>query len=297
MKELRELRDDEIRVVGSDRPRRRKHRTALLAAAIVAAVAIIAAAIVMAARGRQHGEVAAQPAPPTGTTAAPVDTARHIGREVEARTAGFTELIDTAINDVPLRLYIPHNASMTLHVGRLDKSDSTIVFAAQAADIRADNGGIVGAFVLAGEPLSWGLSKKGYCAVIGDTVTIGTADNSPLFERATETGGYFFRQYPLVSNGRLVENNPKGKSIRRAICDRQGEILMVGTLDTESFHDFSQALVDLGVDQAIYLVGASSYGWAVDGSGTRHEFGNENIHTSGRHKMSDNTSYIVWRRK
>ena len=167
----------------------------------------------------------------------------------------------------------------------------------KAADIRADNGGIVGAFVLAGEPLSWGLSKKGYCAVIGDTVTIGTADNSPLFERATETGGYFFRQYPLVSNGRLVENNPKGKSIRRAICDRQGEILMVGTLDTESFHDFSQALVDLGVDQAIYLVGASSYGWAVDGSGTRHEFGNENIHTSGRHKMSDNTSYIVWRRK
>lgn len=31
-------------------------------------------------------------------------------------------------------------------------------------------------------------------------------DNSPLFEAATEKGGYFFRQYPLVDNGVLVDN-------------------------------------------------------------------------------------------
>ena len=297
MKELRELRDDEIRIVGGDRPRRNKRRPILWIASAVAAVAIAIAVLILVARGGQDTPTQPQHAPQTSIAIVPADTVQHLGRETDARAAGFTELIDTAINDVPLCLYIPHNASMTLHVGRLDKTDSTIVFAAQAADIRADNGGIVGAFVLAGEPLSWGLSKKGYCAVIGDTVTIGMADNSPLFERATETGGYFFRQYPLVSNGQLVENNPKGKSIRRAICDRQGEIMMVGTLDTESFHDFSQALVDLGVDQAIYLVGASSFGWAVDRSGMRHEFGNENTYTSGRHKMSDNISYIVWRRK
>ena len=61
--------------------------------------------------------------------------------------------------------------------------------------------------------------------------------------------GYFFRQYPLVKDGQVIDNEPKGKSIRRAICDRQGEIFMVETGSIESFHDFAQALADLGVDR------------------------------------------------
>ena len=179
---------------------------------------------------------------------------------------------------------------------RMNKEDKSIIYAAQAADVRADNGGIVGAFVLNGEPKAWGLSKKGYCASINGKVTIGVAENTSLFEEATMNNGYFFRQYPLVSNGKLVENEPKGKSTRRAICDRQGEIFMVETGTTESFHDFAQALVDLGVDQAIYLVGSTAYGWAVDENGKTHEFGEDNYYT-GRRKMPKNTSYIVWKRK
>ena len=108
--------------------------------------------------------------------------------------------------------------------------------------------------------------------------------------------GYFFRQYPLVKDGQVIDNEPKGKSIRRAICDRQGEIFMVETESIESFHDFAQALADLGVDQAVYLVGSSAYGWAVDEAGTTHEFGEDNYYT-GRRRMPKNTSYIVWRRK
>lgn len=65
------------------------------------------------------------------------------------------------------------------------------MFTAQAADVRADNGDIVGAFVLKGEPKAWGLSKKGFCATISGNVTIGVANNTPLFEEATETEGYF----------------------------------------------------------------------------------------------------------
>jgi hypothetical protein len=184
---------------------------------------------------------------------------------------------------------------MSLHVGKIDKEDKDIIYVAQAADVRADNGGIVGAFVLKGVPRAWGLSKSGFCASINGVVTIGVADNSPLFEQATEEGGYFFRQYPLVKDGQLIDNEPKGKSIRRAICDRQGEIFMVETGTIESFHDFAQALVDLGVDQAVYLVGSAAYGWAVDQAGTRHEFGEDNYYT-GRRRMPKNTSYIVWRK-
>ena len=168
------------------------------------------------------------------------------------------------VNDIPLDIYIPHNAKPRLFIGTPDINDKNVIFTTQAADIRADNGKINGAFVLAGEPKAWGLSKKGYCGIINGKITIGVAANSPLFEEATETGGYFFRQYPLVDNGKLVENEPKGKAIRKAICDRGGEILVVMTQEQESFHDFSQALIDLGASNAVYLVGSVSYGYFRD---------------------------------
>lgn len=213
--------------------------------------------------------------------------------KAEETGKGFIELADTTINDIPMRLYLPHHVSMSLQLGTIDRKDNTILFATQAADVRADNGGIVGAFVLEGEPKAWGLSKNGYCAIINDTVRVGVASNSPLFEEATEKGGYFFRQFPLVDNGMLVENEQKGKSVRRALCDRNGEIFTIETLSAESFHDFAQALVDLGVDNAIYLVGSNAYGWATDADGLRHEFGNP----QPPKKKWKNISYLVMRNK
>lgn len=213
--------------------------------------------------------------------------------KAEEMGKGFVELADTTINDIPMRLYLPHHVSISLQLGTIDRKDNTILFAAQAADVRADNGGIVGAFVLEGEPKAWGLSKNGYCAIINDTVRVGVASNSPLFEEATEKGGYFFRQFPLVDNGMLVENEQKGKSVRRALCDRNGEIFTIETLSAESFHDFAQALVDLGVDNAIYLVGSNAYGWATDADGLRHEFGNP----QPPKKKWKNISYLVMRNK
>ena len=179
-------------------------------------------------------------------------------------TKAYTEHLRDTINDIPLDIYIPHNAVPELALGVPDIHDKSIVLTTQAADIRADNGKIVGAFVLKGKPLSWGLSKKGYCGIIDGRLTVGVAENSPIFEEATEKGGYFFRQYPLVDNGVLVENEPKGKSIRKALCDRNGEIMVVMSQTPESFHDFAQALVDLKVDNAIYLVGSSSFGYFRD---------------------------------
>jgi hypothetical protein len=70
---------------------------------------------------------------------------------------------------------------------------------------------------------------------------------------------------------------------------------MVETGTIESFHDFAQALADLGVEQAVYLVGSSAYGWAVDEAGNIHEFGEDNYY-AGRRRMPKNTSYIVWKK-
>ena len=200
------------------------------------------------------------------------------------------EVLDTVINDIPLQIIIPHRAKACLHLGPVNPNDTSIIYAAQAADIRADNGKILGAFVLAGKPLAWGLSKKGFCAIIEDKVTVGVSENSPLFEEATEKGGYFFRQYPLVNNGKLVENEPKNKSYRRAICQRMDETFMVHSLSQESFHDFAQALVDLQVDNAVYLIGSSAYGWCIDASRQKIEWGEP---IKGR--IPQNTSYLIWK--
>ena len=299
MKELKEIRDDQIRIIGEGGSKNPLPRNVWIIILSILGIVIIGVIVLFVSQQKEEAiQKLKTPEPALFEPVRESEPILHewIGQQPDSLSPGYTEIRDTLINDISIKIFIPHNAELTLHIGRMDKEDKSVIYTAQAADVRADNGGIVGAFVLKGEPKAWGLSKKGFCASINGQITIGVAENSPLFEKATEQGGYFFRQYPLVSNGKLVENEPKGKSIRRAICDRQGEIFMVETGTTESFHDFAQALVDLGVDQAIYLVGSTAYGWAVDEIGKTHEFGEDNYYT-GRRKMPKNTSYIVWKRK
>jgi len=236
------------------------------------------------------GEYLYEPVAAGDIAAAGAGTIDPISKADTTITWGYTELASRTVNDIELEIYIPHNASAELMIGTPDINDKSIIFATQAADIRADNGKIVGAFVLKGQPVAWGLSKKGYCSIIDDEITVGVADNSPLFEEATERGGYFFRQYPLVSNGTLVENEPKGKSIRKAICARGDEILVIMTATPESFHDFSQALIDLGCSNAVYLVGSEySYGF------TRAEDGSATAFALKRRTSHKYDNYLIWR--
>jgi len=292
MKE-KDIRDDEIRVIGEDDKAKFNGWKWLL----LLLAGIVIGLVVWALLPQKHEDPKEDPMQGVfepGNDSVESTIVKLPLAKAEDNGKAFIEMMDTTINDIPMRLYLPHQVTMSLHLGAIDLNDPSIIFTAQAADIRADNGGIVGAFVLEGEPKAWGLSKKGYCAIINDTVTVGVADNSPLFEEATEKGGYFFRQFPLVDNGKLVENELKGKAVRRALCDRGGEIFTVETLSIESFHDFSQALVDLGVDNAIYLVGANAFGWATDADGQRHEFGDPNPKTS---KKWRNINYLVMRQK
>ena len=268
MKRIDEIQDDELRVIGrpsgnDNSGKGRKWLWAVLAAVVLAAVVL---AVILWPRKPEPDNVPVvfDPSTEIQEEEPVIEQVAPLGDYSDTTAKAYTEHLKRTVNDIPLDIYIPHNAKPELAVGTPDIYDKSIVLVTQAADIRADNGKITGAFVLAGTPLAWGLSKKGYVAIIDGKITIGVSDNSPLFEEATETGGYFFRQYPLVDNGVLVENEPKGKSIRKAICDRNGEIMVVMTEMPESFHDFAQALVDLQVNNAVYLVGADSYGYFRD---------------------------------
>ena len=213
------------------------------------------------------------------------------GSPVDTAAGPYVEKIQETVNDIIFDIYIPNNCTPVLSVGNPTAELRKGLLAFQAADIRADNRKILGAFVLKGEPLAWGLSKKGYCAIIDGKITVGVSENSPLFEEATEKGGYFFRQYPMVDNGTICESELKGKSVRKAICDRAGQIFVAVTTTEESMHDFAQALVDMGVKDAVYLVGSRySFGW------WRHTPDDEPdlFGLDDHHESYKNETYIIW---
>ena len=209
--------------------------------------------------------------------------------KADSISKAFVEISDTTIHGVSLTVLRPVGGTPTLAVGPGPLADTAAVLVMPAADVRSDNGAIVGAYVVQGQLLSKGYSKSGFCAIIGGTPIIGVADATPYLEQALESGGYFFRQYPLVVGGQVVENKPKGKAQRKALAELSGRVVVIVSGDRQTFHDFSQALVDLGVTNAIYLVGADAYGFAKDDSGTFFPFGEK------EDAPLQNTNYIVWR--
>lgn len=202
------------------------------------------------------------------------------------------ECREIEVNGIQMNVFIPVNCVPSLHIGTVNANDQNILLALQAADIRKDNGKIVGACVHQGIVVSEGLSKKGYVAMIDGQIAVGVAEHSQLFEAATQRGGDFFRQYPLVSKGILVENNPKNISIRRGICQRGNLYFVAETTVPVSLHDFSQALVDMKVTNAVYLVGSQyACGFRRTDTGDVESWGKDVF------SKAKNISYIVWKKR
>jgi hypothetical protein len=305
------IKDSEIRIIGATEPvtgnspdpgngsdgkkpsgKGWKKAAAWIALGILAVAGILLLVLHYGGKEPENVPGVFEPVPSDSTVVentTPVQALDSLGDYSDTTGKAYTEVIAKTINDVPLTILIPHHATAELFMGVPDTRDKSIVLATHAADIRRDNKKIVGAFVLKGEPLAWGLSKKGYCGIIDGKITVGVADNSPLFEEATEKGGYFFRQYPLVDNGQLVENEPKNKSYRKALCERAGEIFIVKSETEESFHDFAQALVDLGCNNAIYLIGSTAYGYYYDKESNLTEFFPR---VGARYRFEN---FIIWR--
>ncbi|MDE5800211.1 MAG: hypothetical protein K2H74_04200 [Paramuribaculum sp.] len=86
-----------------------------------------------------------------------------------------------------------------------------------------------------------------------------------------------------------MENKPKGISLRKALAEIDGRIRVVLSTERLTFHDFSQALVDAGVRNAIYLVGSTASGIYVDADGNRYKFGVDND------SPYDQINYLVWK--
>lgn len=296
---INDILDDEVRIIGAGPKKQPRRKRKWIFPLVVLALVLLMGGIVIAFWPREKRNEPVQgvydrdpyPGGVYYGIVYPSDTPKKqpLSHFADAEES-FTEKIDTTINDIPLSIFIPHKAMPELLIGKPNPKDTSIILIAQAADIRSDNLNILGSFVYKGEVIAKGTSKKGFCAIIDGTITIGVDDSTPLFEKSTDNKNYFFRQFGLVDEGSLVENELKNKSIRKALCSRGEEIFIVTTGANESLHDFAQALVDLGCENAISLVGSSkAYGWYIAPDKYVAFFG-ENIH---KYK---NENYILWRK-
>ncbi|MBD8348797.1 phosphodiester glycosidase family protein [Dysgonomonas sp. HGC4] len=259
------IHEDEIQILGDSpsnkQPKKSKNNSKIIIACIIAAILVtVITVIIYLSKNTEEGTEMS-----TSTVT--------VLQEKNTKATSYVEVFEETVNDVPLYVYLPHNTKIELTASRPDANDKSIIFTTQAADIGADGESIVGDFVLAGKQLAKGKSKQGFCAIIGDQISIGVDTSTPLLDETIQNNGFFFRQYPLVANGKMIENKPKGKTIRRAIGKRNNTIIIVESRSRESFYDFAQSLVDIGVTDAIYLVGGNAYGWYQDIDGKQNVFG------------------------
>lgn len=285
-----DINDDQIRFIlpHPDAPINANRRSRKIWPVIVFGLLVLAIALVayIAFRANSTDEEISVKA--VGTTSVSVRTLSN-DSAVGGADKAYTAVQDTIVDGTKLTILTPIGGRPELAIGGETLNDTTALLIVQAADVRGDNGEIVGAFVLKGNLLSTGRSKAGFCAIIGGAITVGVADTTPFLEQALDSGGDFFRQYPLVVGSQVVENKPKGKSYRKALAELAGQMVVIMSCDKMTFHDFSQALVDLGVTNAIYLVGSTAYGFARVEDGSIVTFG-EKVENSPEH-----VSYIVWR--
>lgn len=285
-KKINDINDDEIRIITGTETKTSASRNCLKrVVCLIIGVVILGVVTVLIFSAKRDGTTEVNPS----TSVDQIHEAESIPQMKDEKTPGFTIPTDIDVEKVGLLILTPENALPSLVIGNEILSDSSIILATQAADIRSDNAQIAGTFVIDGELISKGEAKAGFCSIVNGEITIGVADATPMLEQAITGGGYFFRQYPLVVSGQIVENKPKGKAIRKALAEIEGKIKVVMSKERLTFHEFSQVLVDAGVRNAIYLVGASSYGFYVNKEGERVLTGLMPT------DPAENTNYIIWK--
>lgn len=87
---------------------------------------------------------------------------------------------------------------------------------------------------------------------------------SSLLASAANKGGCGFAQEMMIYNGAKVKTTrPKdNQNIFRALCERNGELVVIESLASVKFGDFINSLLSKGVTHALYLdMGTWRYGW------------------------------------
>lgn len=280
---MKQNEEDEIQVLGTS-PRKRGKGRAVRFGVCVLCVLFLAGAAVWLSREPENGSGAEE-------ERLEMEQPEVVAVDSLPRGSASSVVVSVdSINDVKMRIYTLKGLLAGLSFDMPGKSDTTVFLVVPAADIRHDNGEIVGDFVLRGKRMAHGKRKTGYCAVLDGQVTLGNAADDEMMERCVQQKGDFFRQYALVMDGEIQENRLKGKALRRALAWQGDNLYFVESCNRESIYDFAEALADIGFSKALYLVGGSSYGWWRENGGVVHDLGRQDTDLS-----LSNRNYLVFR--
>ena len=206
-------------------------------------------------------------------------------------------ILDKTRKDTLFRIFEPGGATIELLMyDDCDTNDKSILFATQAANIRAEEDrGIIGDFVYKGKVKAEGYVDSttiGFCAIFGGKVVLGKSYPTSYLDSAIAWKGYFYRHYTYVTNEGPESFSYNAKSYRRAICIMDNKkAAVVESYGRMTMSDFADALYDNNISLAVGLMGSKNLDeWY------RTDSGRVVLYTNS-YGPNPNRNYLIFRAK
>ena len=87
-------------------------------------------------------------------------------------------------------------------------------------------------------------------------------DAAEAVKRAAENGGWGFQQYVVIRQGKFVFKSPWKYRCYRALAEIGGRVCVIDSKRQMNFKDFAGAMLDAGVENAMYLDMGSGWNYA-----------------------------------
>lgn len=171
-------------------------------------------------------------------------------------------LIEDEVMGVSMKIYKIEGLKARMAFELPDLSDSTVYLVTRSSDYKLtdDRKEIIGDFIYNGDVMAESDWRAGFMAIIDGNAQIGIDRSRDIFKHVKKNGGSMFRQLALVSAGTRCDKQfiLKGKVSRCAYArNRSGELFFIETVNPETLYGFSDALVEYGFVDAVYITGGS----------------------------------------
>ena len=188
----------------------------------------------------------------------------------KASATGTTHSSDSILG-VAMDFFTLDGLRASLETQMPDTTDNSLVLFMRSADYHPD-GSVIGSMVLDGERIKSknGTERLGYVALSKDGKPVtGVSESDRVADYVSGSGGSFFRQFVLLSDGTLPSDFHLHGKVERAAIGRMadGTLYYIVTRHKETMYDFSDAMREYGVVDAIYSTGGNSYLFHRDSNG------------------------------
>ena len=196
-------------------------------------------------------------------------------RTLSQDTIGIDAVCDSVLG-VSMNLYKINGLKAELTQGVPNLEDERLYLVTRSADYRyqQEEQIIIGDYILSGEELQHNSWRAGYFSVVDGHAEMGIGRRPEMRDYVMDHHGSMFRQFALVSAGVkcVSQYRLKGKVTRCAYARMpNNDLYFVETRYPETLYGFSDALIEYGFVDAIYVTGGSQKNlFYRDCKGQRH---------------------------